>query len=102
MPGENCSVFGCGSCRRTKGIGIWKLPAAKNDSYKKWRSDWLSAITKTRVMDKSFKELIAKDRVYTCERHFASDDIEICKYLVFAVSFATPIDASRSIATLFW
>ena len=83
MPGENCSVFGCGSCRRTKGIGIWKLPGAKNDSYKKWRSDWLSAITKTRVMDKSFKELIAKDRVYTCERHF------VCKYLVFAVSFAT-------------
>ena len=67
MPGENCSVFGCGSCRRTKGIGIWKLPVAKNDSYKEWRSDWLSAITKTRVIDKSFKELIAKDRVYTCD-----------------------------------
>ena len=32
-------------------------------------------------MDKSFKEFIATDRVYTCERHFASDDIEICKYL---------------------
>ena len=89
MPGENCSVFGCGSCRRTKGIGIWKLPAVKNDSYKNWRSDWLSAITKTRVMDKSFKELIAKDRVYTCERHFASDDIEICKYLMFVFSFTT-------------
>ena len=28
-----------------KGISIWKLPVAKNDSYKKWRSDWLSAIT---------------------------------------------------------
>ena len=22
MPGDNCAVFGCGSCRRTKGIGI--------------------------------------------------------------------------------
>ena len=62
---------------------------AKNDSYKEWRSDWLSAITKTRVIDKSFKELIAKDRVYTCERYFASDDIEICKYLVFVFSFST-------------
>ena len=89
MPGKNCSVFGCGSCRRTKGIGIWKLPAAKSDSYKKWRSDWLSVNTKAKVMDKSFKELIAKDRVYTCERHFASDDIEICEYLVFVFSFAT-------------
>ena len=77
MRAENYSVFGCESCRRTKGIGIWKLPVAKNDSYKKWRSDWLSAIMKTRVMDKSFKELISKDRVYTCERHFAFDDIEI-------------------------
>ena len=61
----------------------------KNDCYKKWRSDWLTAITKTRVVDKSFKELIAKDRVYTCERHFASDDIEICKYVLFVFSFAT-------------
>lgn len=61
-------------------IGIWKLPAAKIAAYKKWRSDWLSEITKTREMDKSFKELIAKDRMYTCERHFASEDIEICKF----------------------
>ena len=48
MPGDNCAVFGCGSCRRTKGIGIWKLPAAKDEAHKKWRDDWLSEITKTR------------------------------------------------------
>lgn len=41
MPGENCSVFGCGTCRRSKGIGIWKLPAPRNAEYKKWREDWL-------------------------------------------------------------
>jgi len=35
MPGDNCAVFGCGSSRRTKGIGIWKLPAPRNDEYKK-------------------------------------------------------------------
>lgn len=80
MPGENCAVLGCGSCRRTKGIGIWKLPSAKNDEYNKWREDWLSEITKTRVIDKDFRELIAKDRVYTCERHFRLEDVEICKY----------------------
>ena len=28
--GVNCFVFGCGSCRRTKGMGIWKLPLAKD------------------------------------------------------------------------
>ena len=87
MPGENCSVFVCGQCRRTKGIDILKLPGAKNDSFKKWRSGWLSAITKTTVMDKSFKKLIDKDRVYTCERHFASDDIEISKYFMFVFIF---------------
>ena len=31
MPGVNCAVIGCGSCRRTKGIGIFKLPSAKDD-----------------------------------------------------------------------
>ena len=28
MPGANCAVFGCGSWRKTKGTGIWKLPVA--------------------------------------------------------------------------
>ena len=56
MPGDNCSVFGYGSCRRTKGIGIWKLPSARNAEYKKWREEWLSAITKTRVMDEDLKK----------------------------------------------
>ena len=27
MPGENCCVVGCGSCRRHKGIGTFKLPS---------------------------------------------------------------------------
>ena len=80
MPGENCAVVGCGSCRRTKNIGIWKLPSGKkNDKYKKWRDKWLNEITKSRVVDKAFKDLIQKDRVYTCEKHFDPEDIEICK-----------------------
>lgn len=32
MPGENCAFFGCGTCRKVKGIGIWKVPAAKDVS----------------------------------------------------------------------
>ena len=61
MPGENCAVWGCGSCRRTKGIGIWKLPSAKNETHMKWRDDWLNEITKTRVIDQDFRRLIAND-----------------------------------------
>ena len=51
MPGENCAVFGCGSSRRKKVIGIWKLPKAKDESYAKWRDEWLGEIKKTRDLD---------------------------------------------------
>ena len=80
MPGDNYAVFGCGSCRRTKGLAIWKLPSAKNDAHAKWREEWLGEIKKTREMDHNFRELIKYDRVFTCEKHFAPEDIEICKY----------------------
>ena len=40
MPGDNCAVFGCGTFRRMKGIGIWKLPAAKDAVYAKWCSGY--------------------------------------------------------------
>ena len=46
MPGVNCPIVGCGTSRRTKGIGIFKLPATKNDKYKKWREGRVSEITK--------------------------------------------------------
>ena len=55
MPGENCAVFGCGSCRRTKGIGIWKLPLVKDEAHEKWREEWLGEIKKTREMDRNFR-----------------------------------------------
>lgn len=41
--------------------------------------EWLGDIKKTRHLDQSFKELIEKDRVFTCEKHSAAEDIEICK-----------------------
>jgi len=80
MPGENCCVVGCGSNRRMKGLGIFKLPS--KNLYKEWREKWLNEITKYRVIDKSFKAQIEKDNVYTCERHFHPDEIEICKCIL--------------------
>ena len=80
MPGVNCAIFGCGTSRRTKGIGIFKLPVAKNDKCKRWREELLSESTKTRVIDKAFGEKILNDTVYTCEKHFMAEDIESCKY----------------------
>lgn len=80
MPGVNCSVLGCGSCRRSKGIGIFKLPVAKDEAHRKWRNDWLGEVTKTREIDQDFREQIKNDKVHVCEKHFKPEDIEICKY----------------------
>ena len=74
MPGENCCVVNCNTSRKTLGIGIFKLPS--KEKRKEWRNAWLHEIIKTRVIDKSFRELIEKDRVYTCERHFKTEVIK--------------------------
>ena len=65
MPGRNCAVIGCGSCRRTKGIGIFKLPLASDEIQKKWRDEWLAELKKTREVDQDFREQIKRDTVYT-------------------------------------
>ena len=79
MPGENSAVLGCGSPRRTKVIGIWKRPAPEDEAHKKWSNEWLQQITRSRDMDRHFIELLAKHRVFTCEKHFEPQDIEMCK-----------------------
>ena len=80
MPGKNCCIPNCGSCRRKKNIGIFKLPSSKND--KEWREKFLGEIKKTRTVDNQFQGQIDKDHVYTCERHFREEEIEICKIFI--------------------
>ena len=77
--GDNCAVVNCGTNRQTKGIGVLKLPSKK--LHRGWRREWLNEITKTRTVDAHFKNKVETDTVYTCERHFAEEDVEICKYL---------------------
>ena len=86
MPGDNFSVFRCGSCRRNKGIGIWKLPTPLNDDFRKWSEAWLNKLTKYRVTDKDFQNQIDNDKGFTCEKHFKPEDIEICIWPCFALS----------------
>ena len=69
MPGANCSIYGCGTSRRNEGVGIFRLPSAKDDNTKKWRSEILNVISKDRVVNASFKEKIEKNTVYVCEKH---------------------------------
>ena len=80
MPGANCSVVGCGTSRRSKGVGIFKVPKGINEEYVRWREDWLNIIKKTRTLDQAFALQIKNDTVYTCEKHFKESDIDICEY----------------------
>ena len=59
MPGVNCAIVSFGTSRRTKRIGIFKLRTAKNDKQKSWKEEWLSEITKTRVIDKGVQNDIS-------------------------------------------
>ena len=59
MPGENCSIYGCGVNRRDKGAGLFKLPSKDQ----KWRKTLIILITKSRGLDSSFKAQLEKDTV---------------------------------------
>ncbi|XP_065649371.1 uncharacterized protein LOC136078177 [Hydra vulgaris] len=78
MPGATCSITNCGTSRRTKGIGIFKLPYSNpaDPAHQNWRSEWLNSITKGRVIDQQFKEQINSGKIYACEKHFKPDDFE--------------------------
>ena len=74
MPGENCSIVGCGTNRRNKGISIFSLPNKKHHG--EWREEWLSRLKRFREPDPHFIELIEKNHVYTCEKHFHPHELE--------------------------
>ena len=81
MPGSNCSIFGCNTSRRHKGIAIFRLPNAKKDEETaKWSKEMLSIITRDRVMDDNLKKMIEKNNVFVCEKHFREQDIYHCKF----------------------
>ena len=48
----------------------------------KKKIQFLAALTKTRVKDVHFQELIEKNHVYTCEKHFLPQEINIRKYQI--------------------
>ncbi|XP_066925034.1 uncharacterized protein [Clytia hemisphaerica] len=76
MPGSNCCIVGCGSSRRIKGIGIFKLPKATNEVNKQWRDDILGIILRTRQLDADFKNQLDNDNISICEKHFKPEDLE--------------------------
>ena len=89
MPGDNCALNQCGTNRRTKGIGLFKLPTAKDDASKKWRQDFLNIVTKYRVEDKDFKRQLAADSLHVCEKHFLPEEIITCKSISNIIHFSS-------------
>ena len=80
MPGANCSIFGCGTNRRHRGVGIFKIPAGKDEKSKEIHDAWIKVITRDRVVDDNFRKKIDSGSVYVCERHFKKEEIECREY----------------------
>ena len=51
MPGANCSVKGCSTSRRTKGISILKIPKASNKTQEEWRNELVNLIMRDSGID---------------------------------------------------
>ena len=45
-------------------MGIFQIPGKKVEKKAQWRRDFLNAITRTRVVDHEFREMIENDRVF--------------------------------------
>lgn len=54
---------------------------------------------KTRVIDSGFRDQIMKDRVYTCEKHFEPEDVEVGKYFLAIFSAVCLLKALCNVTT---
>ena len=81
--GANCSIYGCSTSRKNKDVGIFRLPAVKDDLSKKWREELLNVILRDRVLDESLKRQIEKNTLHICQLHFKEDDLYYCKFSIF-------------------
>ena len=60
MPGENCCIPGCGSCRNTKGLGFFKLPSVKKDHFKEWRKKMVGCNPKSQGIGWQSQETVGR------------------------------------------
>lgn len=90
MPGDNCAFNQCGTSRRTKGIGLFKLPTSRKADdvdTTEWRARFLKVLKKYRVEDENFKRQLEANSLHVCEKHFLPDEIEICKLFMLIYRF---------------
>ena len=51
MPGDNCSIYGCGTSRKHTGISILRIPAKDDNLSKKTREAWVRLVTRDREIE---------------------------------------------------
>jgi hypothetical protein len=79
MPGKNCAFPGCPvSCSyKFKGVSIFQIPMRNDEFHSNWKKEIINVLFKYRVADKDLKDRVAAGKIYICERHFSTDDIEL-------------------------
>lgn len=74
MPGANCSIYGCSTSRKSKGISIFKVPSSGNDEYNtQCREKIVNIITKSREIDAGLRRKIEARTLHTCELHYPEE-----------------------------
>ena len=58
------------------GIGIFQISMREDDFHFIWRRNIVAVLGRYRIMDKAVKERILTGKIYICERHFKTGDIE--------------------------
>ena len=78
MLGANYAFPECTSSRTAKyhGIGIFQIPMRDDDFHFNWRNNIVPVLGRYRVMGKAVRERILTGKIYICERHFKTGDIE--------------------------
>ena len=87
MPGANCSIFGCSTSRRKSRISIFKLPSGEDDLSKKTREEWVSQITRNRVVDADLRRQINEGKLHACESILRRNSLKSVSILII-VKFA--------------
>ena len=82
MPGANCSIYGCGTSRKHKGISIFRIPTKSDDVSTKTKEEWVRVVTRDREVDASLRKQINENNIHVCEKHFENDLIETCKSIL--------------------
>lgn len=75
MPGANCSIYGCSTSRKTKGIAIFRIPTGNDEYNTSWRNKIVAIITKDREIDSSLRKQIENKTLHTCELHYPEENL---------------------------